>query len=144
MIKIEEDRFHLLARYLKKICVSIDNFGLYVIKFADYKQHKPLYDLTLETAIRKIKDDMTRGARSNPYTEDEINIINGIKNIILLERQTDENDREYQDGRTKTICPNLSRIISGGKNRRRTTKQKRKTYSRKSKKTTRARYYKRK
>jgi len=129
----------------EKNCVSIDNFGLYVIKFPDYEQFKHFYDnTTLQSAILKIKQDMTRGNRSYQYTENEIKIINGIKNIILSELQTDEDGNVYPDRRTKTICPNLSRIISGGKTRRRTNKQKRRKYSHKSKKTTRSRYHKRK
>ena len=74
----------------------------------------------------------------------KIRIINGIKNIILSEPQTDENGDVYSDMRTKTICPNVSRIISGGRNRRYTTKQKRRKYSHKSKKTNRSRYHTRK
>ena len=143
----EQDRtrpFPSVGTLSEKNCVSIDNFGLYVIKFPDYEQFKDLYDRTLTSAIQKIKEDMKRGIRSYQYTEDEIKIINGIKNIIISELQTDEDGHVYPDRRIKTICPNLSRIISGGKNRRYTTKQKRKTFSRKSKKTTKSRYHKRK
>ena len=135
--------FPSVGTFEDKNCVSIDNFNLYVKKFSDYKQFNELYDSTLESAITKIRDDMTRNARSNQYTEDEIKIINGIKGIIFSERQIDEDGNIYPDGRTKTICPNLRRIIEGGKNRRRTTKRKRRIYSRKSKKTSRARYHKR-
>ena len=143
----QQDRtrqFPSVGTLSEKNCVSIDNFGLYVIKFPDYERFKDLYDRTLTSAIQKIKEDMKRGIRSYQYTEDEIKIINGIKNIIISELQTDEDGRVYPDRRIKTICPNLSRIISGGKNRRYTTKQKRKTFSRKSKKTTKSRYHKRK
>ena len=127
----------------EKNCVSIDNFRLYVTKLPTYKLFEILYNSRLESAIIKLKDDMTRNARSNQYTDDEIKIINQIKDIITSQPQIDEDGNIYEDGRTKMICPNLSRIISGGKNRRRTTKRKRRTYSRKSKKTSRARYRKR-
>jgi len=96
---------------------------------------KQLYDDTLESAIGKIKNNMTRNRVSpDVYTENEIKLINEIKRIILLEVQVDENGNQYDDGRTKTICPNLSRIITGGKNRRYTNKQKRLKYSQKSRK----------
>lgn len=125
-------------------CVSIDNFGLYIDKIEHYEYYKRLYDETLISAIQKIKDDMTRNVRTNQYTENEIKLINEIKRIILSERQTDESGETYRDRRTKTICPNLLRIIgslsfnTGGKNRRHTNKQKRRKHShkyRKSRKT---------
>jgi len=86
---------------------------------------------------------MERGYVTHQYNENEIKIINGIKGIILSELQTDEDGNVYPDRRPKTICPNLRKIIGGGKTRRRTTKQKR--YSRKSKKISKhVRYRKRK
>jgi len=132
-----------VGTFSEKNCVSIDNFGLYVTKFSDYQQYKQLYDHTLVSVIQKIKSDMERGHCTPQYNENEIKIINGIKGIILSELQTDEDGNVYSDGRLKTICPNLRKIIGGGKTRRLTTKQKR--YSRKSKKITKhVRYHKRK
>jgi hypothetical protein len=142
----DQDRgrpFPSVGTLSEKNCVSIDNFILYVTKLPNYRLFEKLYNSRLESAIIKLRDDMTRNARSNQYTEEEVKIINDIKGIILSEFQIDEDGNSYQDGRTKMICPNLIRIIEGGKNRRRTTKRKRRTYSRKSKKTSRARYRKR-
>lgn len=144
----QQDRatpFPSVGTFEDKNCVSIDNFRLYVTKITDYQAFKPDYDMILESAIQKIKDDMTRNVTSPQYTQYETIIINQIKSIILSEPQTDEDGNVYPDRRTKTICPNVTRIIGGGgKTRRRTTKQKRRKYSHKSKKTTRSRYHKRK
>lgn len=129
--------FPSVGTFQDRNCVSIDNFWLYVTKIPDYEIFTELYTTTLESAIAKIKNTMNQHI-SSVYTEYEIRIINGIKGIITSELQTDEDGNIYTDRRTKTICPNLLRIISGGKNRRHTNKQKRRKYShkyRKSKKT---------
>lgn len=140
--------FPSVGTFEDKNCVSIDNFRLYVNKIDDYNTYSQLYHQTLESAISKIKNDMIRNVLTpKQYTENETNLIRGIQRIIISKPQIDDDGKQYNDGRRKTICPNLLRIIGsvGGKNRRRyTTKQKRKTYSRKSKKTTRSRYRKRK
>lgn len=136
--------FPSVGSFEDRNCVSIDNFPLYISKVEHYITYKQLYDETLQSAITKIKDDMTRNRVSHRlYTDNEIKLINDIKRIILLEQQTDEDGIPYSDGRTKTICPNLSRIITGGKNRRRTNKQKRIKYSHKSRKFNKSSYKRR-
>lgn len=127
--------FPSVGSFEDRNCVSIDNFPLYISKVEHYITYKQLYDETLQSAISKIKDDMNRNRVSHGlYTDNEIKLINEIKRIILLEEQTDEDGFLYADRRTKTICPNLSRIITGGKNRRHTNKQKRIKYSQKYRK----------
>jgi hypothetical protein len=130
--------FPSVGTFEDRNCVSIDNFRLYINKIDGYEDYKDLYDNTLISAISKIKNDITRNVVSSQYTENEIKLINEIKRIILLEPQINEDGIPYRDGRTKTICPNLSRIITititGGKNRRHTNKQKIRKHSHKYRK----------
>lgn len=117
-------------------CVSIDNFNLYIDKIPDYQRYQQHCIDTLEKAISKIKNN----SGFSWYNVHEIKIINDIIRIIVSEPQTDEDNQPYPDGRLKTICPELlkklrsSGIITGGKYRRRTNKQKRIKYSQKYRK----------
>jgi hypothetical protein len=115
-----------------------------------YKDFSDYFDSELKSAIQKINDGMP-GNLQIWLTEHEQYIIKEIIKIIQSQPQ------EYfgrkpspSEQKLKTVCPTLlaylksMNIIQGGKNRRYTTKQKRKGYSRKSKKTNRSRYRKRK
>ncbi len=127
-------KFDSIGTFNEKNCVSIDNFILYIDKIPDYQRYQNHYNDTLQKAITKIKHGTLR------YVADEIKIINDIIRIIVSEPQTDEDNQPYPDGRLKTICPVLlkqlrdSGIITGGKNRRQTNKQKRIKYSQKYRK----------
>jgi hypothetical protein len=115
-------------------CVSIDNFALYIDKIPDYQQYRQHYIDTLQKAITKIKTN----TGYSWYDAHELKIINDIIQIIVSEPQTDEDNKPYPDGRLKTICPELlkklrsSGIITGGKYRRQTNKQKIRKHSHKN------------
>jgi len=84
-------------------------------------------------------------------TQNEQYVITQIIQIIQSQSQEYFGKKTpISEQKPKIVCPTLlaylkrMNIIHGGKNRRYTTKQKRRKYSHKSKKTTKSRYHKRK
>jgi hypothetical protein len=133
-------------------CVSLDNFRLYVKHVPTYNDFSQYFDSELESAIQKIHQGMPRNLQIW-LTPNEQYVINQIIKVIPSQPQEYFGKKTpISEQKPKTVCPVLLAYLQryaniriyGGKIKRRTTKQKRRKYSHKSKKTTRSRYHKRK
>lgn len=131
-------------------CVSLDNFRLYVKHLPTYNDFSQYFDSELESAIQKIHQGMPINSQIWLTPNEQYVITQIIKVIPSLPQEYFGKKTPISERKPKIVCPTLlaylkrMNIIHGGKNRRYTTKQKRKTFSRKSKKTTKSRYHKRK